>query len=176
MTWPPGVRKAALTVHIVASIGWLGAAAAFLALAITGLVGDDARRVASVYVAADVVARLAIVPLALGALVTGVVQGLVTPWGVFRHYWVVIKLIVTVVAVLVLLGELGTIAYVADVAAASSEARPVTDATARGERVSLVVHAAGGLVVLAVPTVLSTVKPPGLTRYGRRAQLRYAGR
>lgn len=34
----------------------------------------------------------------------------------------------------------------------------------------LVVHAAGGLLVLLVPVVLSVYKPRGLTPYGRRKQ------
>jgi hypothetical protein len=34
----------------------------------------------------------------------------------------------------------------------------------------LAVHAAGGLLVLLVPAVLSVYKPPGLTPYGRRKQ------
>ncbi len=37
MIMPPQLRKLALTVHVTASVGWLGAVAAFLALAIAGL-------------------------------------------------------------------------------------------------------------------------------------------
>jgi hypothetical protein len=36
--------------------------------------------------------------------------------------------------------------------------------------IQLVVHAAGGLVLLLVPAVLSIYKPPGITRYGWRKQ------
>ena len=46
-----------------------------------------------------------IVPLAIASLLTGVVQALATPWGLFRHYWVVIKLFLTVFATLVLLAS-----------------------------------------------------------------------
>ena len=41
MTMSPAMRKAALTMHVTASVGWLGAVAAFLALAVVGLVGTD---------------------------------------------------------------------------------------------------------------------------------------
>jgi hypothetical protein len=35
---------------------------------------------------------IVIVPLSLAALLTGVVQSLGTPWGLFRHRWIVAKL------------------------------------------------------------------------------------
>lgn len=38
----PGFRKATLTVHVLCSVGWLGAVATFLVLAITGLASTDA--------------------------------------------------------------------------------------------------------------------------------------
>ena len=42
---------------------------------------------------------LAVVPvLALLALVTGIVSSLFTKWGLFRYYWVLIKLVITVAA------------------------------------------------------------------------------
>ena len=37
-------------------------------------------------------------------------------------------------------------------------------------RIQLVVHAAGGLLVLLVPAILSVYKPAGMTWYGRRKQ------
>jgi hypothetical protein len=46
---------------------------------------------------------IVIVPLSLAALLTGVVQSLGTPWGLFRHRWIVAKLALTVVATVLLL-------------------------------------------------------------------------
>lgn len=39
---PPTTRRALLTVHIVVSVGWIGAVAAFLALNIVALTDDGA--------------------------------------------------------------------------------------------------------------------------------------
>jgi len=50
MTMRPSLRPFALTVHFTFSVGWLGAAAAFLALVVTGLTGQDAQVVRDVYV------------------------------------------------------------------------------------------------------------------------------
>jgi hypothetical protein len=162
----PGPRKLALTAHVASSVGWLGAVAGFLVLAIAGLSSDDTHLVRGAYLAMDVIVRFAIVPLAVLSVLTGVIQGLGTQWGLFRHYWVVIKLALTIIATVVLLTELEPIGHLADTAARS----PLSSGTLRAERTSLVVHSGGGLVVLIVPTVLSIYKPRGLTRYGRRKQ------
>ena len=44
MIMAPSLRKLALTAHVTSSVGWLGAAAAFLAVAIVGLTSRDAVR------------------------------------------------------------------------------------------------------------------------------------
>ena len=164
MQLSPGPRKLALTAHVMSSVGWLGAVAAFLALALTGLNSDDTQLARAVYPAMDVIVRAAIVPLALMSVLTGVIQGLGSRWGLFRHYWVVIKLIITIIATVVLLTELEPIDHLADLA----RGEDFTGETLRTERFSLVLHSGGGLVTLLVPTVLSIYKPRGLTRYGRQ--------
>jgi hypothetical protein len=164
MQLSPGPRKLALTAHVLSSIGWVGAVAAFLALAVRGRSSDDLAEARAVYVAMDVIVRAVIVPLALMSILTGVIQGLGTRWGLFRHYWVVIKLVITLIATLVLFSELAPIQDVADLARTGT----LTADSMRTERTSLVVHAAGGLLALLIPTVLSIYKPRGLTRWGRR--------
>ena len=164
MTLSPGCRKLALTFHVSASVGWVGAVAAFLVLAVVGLRSNDPATVRAAYIAMATITPWVIVPAAFASLITGVVQSLGTPWGLFRHYWVVIKLIITIVATLVLLGQLSSIAGLADIA----RDRALAQEELREPRLSLVLHAGGGLVVLAVPMVLSVYKPRGLTRYGQR--------
>lgn len=164
-------RKLALTAHIVSSVGWLGAVGAFLALAGTGLATSDEQMARAAYRAMEPITRFAIVPLALASLLTGLVSSLGTSWGLLRHYWVVIKLIVTVFAAVVLLLQLGPIAHLADAA----EQATLASNDLRGARVSLVAHAAGGLLVLLVPTVLGVYKPPGLTPFGQRRQGQQSG-
>lgn len=173
MTLGPRLRRFLLTAHVASSVGWLGAVAAFLALAIAGLSSDSAQTVRGAYLAMQVTTWFVIVPLAFASLVTGVVQSLGTHWGLFRHYWVVAKLLLTVIATVVLLFQLENIGSMADIAADSA----LTDSAHRGARISLLVHAGGGLVVLLLTTILAVHKPPGLTRYGWRKQqeLRQAG-
>ncbi len=165
MTLPPFLRKLALTAHVLASVGWIGSVAVFLALALAGLTSGDEATARGVYVAMDLAATAVIVPLAVAALVTGLVQSFGTHWGLVRHYWVIVKLVVTVVALVVLLLQLGSIGRLGDAAAAGT----LGTSDLREARTSLVVHSGGGLLVLLLPMVLSVYKPRGTTRYGRRA-------
>ena len=161
---PPDVRRLALTAHVTTSVGWLGAVAAFLALAVAGLTSDDEATVRGVYVATEVITWAVIVPLCLASLLTGVVQSVGTPWGLVRHWWVVIKLALTVVATALLLLHTQPIGHLGAVAAAGGGFGADLD----GMRVQLVVDAAAALVVLLGTTVLAVLKPRGVTRWGRR--------
>ena len=64
MIMSPGLRKFALTAHVTSSIGWFGAVAAFLALAIAGLTSQDAQIVRAAYLAMELTTWFVIVPLA----------------------------------------------------------------------------------------------------------------
>ena len=163
MTMAPGLRKLALTVHVTSSVGWIGAAASFVALTAAGLTSRDARMVRAVYLAAEPITWYAIVPLALAALLTGLVMSLGTPWGLFRHYWVLITLVLTILSTVVLLQYTQTVSYFAGVAVATDSADP-------GGLPSYLLHSGVGLLVLLVITVLNVYKPRGVTPYGRRKQ------
>lgn len=117
MIMPPGLRKFALTVHLTSSVGWIGAVAAYIALDLAAARGQDAQTLRAAYLAMEWTASLVIVPLALATLLTGLVMSLGIRWGLFRHYWTVISLLLTVFATVVLLAETRTISYFADRAA-----------------------------------------------------------
>lgn len=164
MTLPPRLRKLVLTAHVTTSIGWLGALLAYIALDIIAVTGQDVRTVSGAYVAMDAVVSAAIVPLALATVVIGVINALGTQWGLFRHYWVVAKLMLTLVAAAVLLVEVRVVGRLADRAAAVADPR---------ELPGTLPHSVGGLLVLLAAVILSIYKPRGTTRYGwRKQQLR----
>lgn len=164
----PWLRNLALTAHVTSSAGSLGAIAAFLALAVAGLTSGDAQLVRAVYLVMELTAWFVIVPLMLASLLTGLVSSLGTTWGLFRHYWVLVKFAITVFAVTILLMYLmyrQTLGYLAGVAA---DATLSGDDLAALRTLSPLLHAAGGLVVLFVATALAVYKPQGETRYGAR--------
>jgi hypothetical protein len=169
MKMTPHVRKFALTAHVVSSVGWLGAITAFLALAVTGVASRDPQLVRAVYLAAEPLTWFVIVPLALASLVTGLVQSLGTNWGLFRHYWVVFKLLINVSASIVLLLYTHTVDSFADVAADSGAGL----GELRGP--TFVLHSGAALLLLLAATVLAVYKPQGMTGYGRRKQRELGG-
>jgi hypothetical protein len=158
----PSMRRFALTAHVAFSVGWLGAIAAFLALAVVGLTSQDAETVRGVYLVMEPAAWLILVPIAFASLLTGLVQALGTSWGLFRHYWVLFKLVINLLATAVLLLYMQTFDAMARLAA-----DPNADLnTVRS--LSPALHAALALVLLLVATTLAVYKPRGMTPYGQR--------
>ena len=171
MVFGPALRKLVLTVHIGASVAWIGAVVAYLPLDVLAATSDDPARLRAAYLGMQLIARWALVPLAVAALVTGVAISLGTPWGLFRHYWVVLSLALTVLAYVVLRVETRVIDAHAAVAAdpASTDAAVVA-------LTHTLPHSVGGLVVLLVVLALNVYKPRGLTRHGWRKQQASLGR
>ena len=162
----PYLRKLMLTAHVTSSVGWLGAVASFLALAVVGRTSQDAQIVRAAYLAMKLTAWFVIVPLSLASPLTGIVQSVSTTWGLFRHYWVLIKFLMTIPCTLVLLLHMQPIGYLARVAAETT----LSAADLGGLRIRLVADAGVARLVLLVATTLSVYKPQGLTRYGARTQ------
>ena len=103
---PPGRRLSrrwrhvVLSVHIAASVAILGDSAAFLAIALRA----RSLPAADAHASYEILGMLSLafgIPLSFVALITGVVLGLGSRWGVFRYPWVVAKLtlLVSVMAV-----------------------------------------------------------------------------
>jgi hypothetical protein len=161
MMMPPLLRKTVLVTHVATSVGWLGALLGYLALDITVATSADIGTVRGAYIGMSLLIRYAIVPLALATVVIGIINALGTPWGLFRHYWVLAKLILTLIAAGVLLTKPQEVSYLATAAQALDDPRQLSDTLA---------HSIGGLIILITTLILSVFKPRGVTRYGWRKQ------
>lgn len=159
----PGLRKFALSVHLTFSVGWIGAAFAYLALGMGATTSEDVQTVRAAWTGMELIGWYVIVPLAVASLLTGLVMALGTKWGLFRHYWVLISFALTTFATVILLLHMPTVTAMADLAQTAEG----DDLAALGGDLS---HPAIGLVVLLVVQVLNLYKPQGLTRYGWRKQ------
>ena len=84
----------------------------------------------------------------------------------FRHYWILAKFLLTTGATVILLQHMEAVSRMSGVAIETT----LSSADFRALRIQLVVHAAGGLLVLLAVTTLSVYKPWGMTSYGRRQQ------
>jgi MFS family permease len=165
MTLAPSLRKFALTLHVASSVGWLGAVAAYFVLDLTVATNPEMQMLRAAYLGMALIVKWAIVPLALGSLLTGLIMSLGTKWGLFRHYWVVISLVLTILAILVLLAETQPISRMAEIAA-----DPATPLEELRSLPNTLIHSVGGSLILLVIQALNIYKPQGLTPYGWRKQ------
>ncbi len=160
----PPLRKLILTAHVTFAVGWLGAVAAFLALAIAGLITRDAQLVRAVYIAMEPIASYVIVPLSFAPLITGPILSLGTPWGLFRHYWILAKLLITILCTVIMQLHMQPISHLASAAAQTT----LLSSDLRQMQVQMVVASAAALIALLVSTGLGVYKPQGMTPYGWR--------
>jgi hypothetical protein len=159
----PSLRKLALTAHLTFSVGWIGSVIAYLALVIAAMTKQDAQTLRVAWMAMALIGEYVIVPLALASLLTGLVMSLGTPWGLFRHYWVLLSLVLTILATGVLLLHMQTVSAYAGIAAE-------TPSAAAGGLGGELFHAGVGLLVLLAIQLMNVYKPRGLTPYGWRKQ------
>jgi len=156
------LRRFVFTTHLTSSAGWVGAVIAFLALAVIGLTSQDEATVRGAYLVMAPAAWFVLVPLAHASLLSGVALSLGTTWGLIRHYWVVLKLGITVFCTVILLIYMGTFRQMAGVAA-----DPIVE-LGLVRNPSPMVHAVLALILLLVATGLAVYKPFGMTPYGTR--------
>src|SRR5690242_14432883 len=145
-------RKLLLTVHVVATVSVLGTDLVLLLLGLASLGGADPRMI---YPAAYLVAARLVAPLAVISLGTGLLLGVLTPWGVFTYWWVTIKLaittVLTAVVFFVLIPRLDT--------AANTVIGPASHILTSAERLPLAIAPAVASTLLLLAVVLAIFKP-----------------
>jgi uncharacterized membrane protein len=142
----PNVRRAVLTVHIVASVGLLGDSAGFVAVALRGATTDDPALAASCYELLDMFSLVFGIPLSFTSLITGILLGVSSRYGVLRHGWTAAKLVL--IASVILVG-----AFVIGPANAR-----MLDGTG-GSEYTLVAASAYDVLALLLATGLTVYKP-----------------
>jgi hypothetical protein len=152
----PGQRKLALATHVVISVGLFGVYAAMLMLGIAGAAAADPELSAASYRAMSILKNL-VPPGALGIVVTGVVLSLGTSWGLLKHLWVVVKLVLTVAAL-----------PISILLVFPSIQRAIADPTSESAPLTLMVAAALVALALGAATVIAVYKPWGLVARGFR--------
>lgn len=161
------LRRLFLTWHVILSIGWAGAAGGFLALNAVALTSRQDELVRGAYLSMNLIGIYVIVPLSLGALTTGLILSLGTHWGLLRRYWVVAKLLLTILAVYGLFMHQFTTVNEAARLAAMNSVSAFTNDRLRSLGIEIFGDVTGGLLVVLVVAMLAFYKPWGQTRYGR---------
>ncbi|MFD3257278.1 hypothetical protein ACE3MQ_01555 [Paenibacillus lentus] len=167
MTLSPTLRKLVLTIHVITTMGWLGSAAAYIPVAAYLLNNQDADMIRSAFQIMTLIANYIVVPVAFASLLSGITISLGTGWGLFRHYWILFKLVFTVIAVFMLIAYILELSHAVSIASQSTWSS--ADITILKDSIHIV-HPSGGLLIVLVATVLSVYKPKGMTKYGWRKQ------
>lgn len=93
----PPWRKTVLVLHIVCGVGWMGLDIALLMLAATAFRTSDAEVAFSSYRAMAVAFPGPVLVLSTGMVLTGLLLGWGTHWGLLRSWWVLVKLVLALV-------------------------------------------------------------------------------
>lgn len=141
-------RNAILTVHIIVAVGLLGDSAGFLAVAVRGATTDDPALAASSYELLRMFSYVFGIPLSFATLITGIILGLGSTWGVFRSPWVTAKL--ALILTVIVVGAL----------AIDPALKDMLDGNG-GAETELIVAAAYDTAALALATGLAVFKPGG---------------
>jgi len=149
MRLTPRWRKAVLTVHVVTAVGWLGVDLVLLTFGVAGLTGADPDLV---YPAQSFIGRLLFTPLSVLVWLVGVVNAIFTPWRLLKHWWVLVKLLLTTLMLVLVVFLLYP---------GLTEAGELTGALPRADRINMVVAPSVSTSLLIFATVLSTYKPWG---------------
>lgn len=156
-------RQATLVLHIVAAGAWIGIDVIVAVLVFTGWFGGDLQVRSLAYRALATFVVWPMLTAGLVSLVTGLLLGLGTKWGLLRYWWVAVKLVLNLVLCTLIVLVL----------------RPGMDEVARYGQNLLTSHPDPGAVstlffppavslsTLTIATVLAVYKPWGRIRSNR---------
>jgi len=161
-------RRTVLALHVLCGVGWMGLDIGLALLVATGLTTDDGATAAAAYTAARVVIPPVVPVLAGGMLLTGVLLGLGTKWGLVQWTWVLSKLVIGIVLTILVAVALlpGVLAIPAELTGSAAEVRTAVGDEATGLMFPPVVS----FLMLGTSLVLSLWKPGGRTRWAQTAR------
>ena len=152
-------RRALLIVHITSSVSWLGITLGLLALGVTANTSGSAEVAEASYRSMKMFTDWLVPPLALTTFFSGLVLSLGTPWGLLQHRWVFTKFCTTLITLT--LAIFVSRPEISHAAATAISGEPTKDA-------DLIIAPSVALSTYVFLTVISVLKPWGLTKRGRR--------
>jgi hypothetical protein len=156
-------RRTILVVHVAASAGWLGLTLGLLALALTAATTQSLPMIEAACRSMKVFTDWLVIPVALLTLLSGLVLSLGTKWGLARHRWVYTKFWLTLITL--------TASVFALRPGVNEAADAVASGTPPADPLDLVMGPAVSLSTYVFMTVISILKPWGLTQRGRRLRV-----
>lgn len=166
---PRRSRRGLVVVHIGVSVSWLGVSVGLLTLGVTARFSGDPTTAGAAYRAMAVLVNTLIIPVSLIALMSGVALSIGRPWGLTRHYWIVVKLVLTVITTALSIFSLRPLVDEAVAALAAGAPYPNTETMN-----SLTAAPTVSTTIYVFMVVVSVLKPWGRIR-GRRGRVMPGG-
>lgn len=138
-------------------MAWFGAVLAYVAIIFAKNYGE--LNIPNVYPILLLLIYALLIPLSILSLSSGILQAYFTPWGLTKHYWIVVKLALTILATLVLIG------HSKEVSSATESSSQFIDYQSVIVESPFIVHSTAGLVVLIFISYISIYKPWGKTNF-----------
>jgi hypothetical protein len=160
---------------VLVGVGWFGVVAAKLVLEVAGATSPDRELTRAAYLFLGTLDRAAFPPAALATLLTGVVLSLGTAWGLFRHYWIVVKLALTVAVIVTGVLYVGAWTEAALVATSDPAAQAVSSSDIGSASLRLIGAGVVHLLMLGAATVISVYRPWGQIGSDRRVTATHLG-
>ncbi len=154
--------------HILCGVGWMGADVILAVLVVTAQTTGDGATVSSIYTVLRLVIPWTVPFLAGGMLVTGVVLGWGTKYGLVQWWWVLVKLSVAIVLTVLVFVALvpGALSLPQGLVGTAGQVREA----AGDAGTDLMYPPFVSFTALAFALVLSVFKPWGRTRWARRPE------
>jgi len=157
-------RRCVLVAHIVSAGAWIGLDVVMGVFVFSALVTDDARTKVIGYQALEMFAVGPLLTVGLLCLVTGLVLGLGTKYGLVRFWWVAVKLVLNVVLVVLVI-----LALRPGVVEAAESARRLSPTELLASPVGdLVFPPIVSTTALVIATAIAVFKPWGRIRGGQQ--------
>ncbi len=160
-------RRTVLVAHVLFGVGWMGLDLGLLVLVLTGATSESGPTVAAAYTSARLVIPIVVPVLATGMLLTGILLGWGSKWGLVRWTWVLTKLVIGVILTVLVFVALvpGALSIPTELTGTASEVRDAVG----GAGTDLIFPPIVSFLALGFALVLSIWKPWGRTRWGERA-------
>ncbi|HSA48884.1 MAG TPA: hypothetical protein VLH10_02070 [Yinghuangia sp.] len=163
--FPRGVRRAVNSSHVVVAVGLVGVEWVMVMLGVIARNSDDPALRHNVYEVMRSLVFAAGIPLAALSLVTGVVLSLRTPWGLWKHLWIKVKIVLLILVIVLGAGVVSS--WVRELGAMTAPGGDPSGLTA--VQWYQIAGASVQLAALIAATFLSVYKPSGKRRpAGRR--------
>lgn len=163
-------RNWLLSLHIAVSGLWFGGALCSVALALSIGLLNPGDAIHGINLARNVMGQYIIVPAAVFAVITGVLLCSFTPWGFFKHYWVMAKQIATLL--LIVLGSvwLGPMTQAMTLLSESGREQVLQNPDYLTLQTTVTLGGALQTLALLAIIIISTVKPWGRRKAAQSLQ------